>query len=71
MLGVLPGPHLVESFAPARGLPPLHLRLYRGSTRGTGTDHAREAAKQQRAPRDMRTAVISTSAVLRLDHVHS
>ncbi|MCW2491844.1 MAG: hypothetical protein JWN47_1208 [Frankiales bacterium] len=45
--------------------------LYRGSTRDTGTDHAREAAKQQRAPRDMRTAVISAAAVLRLDHVHS
>ncbi|MDQ1737849.1 MAG: hypothetical protein QOH56_4100 [Pseudonocardiales bacterium] len=45
--------------------------LYRGSTRDTGTDHAREAAKQQRAPRDTRTAVISAAAILRLDHVHS
>jgi hypothetical protein len=29
----LPDPYLVESFAPSRGLPPLHLRLYRASTR--------------------------------------
>jgi hypothetical protein len=33
LLAALPMPHLVESFAPSRGLPPLHLRLYRGSTR--------------------------------------
>jgi hypothetical protein len=33
LLGALPVPYLVESFAPSRGLPPPQLRLYRGSTR--------------------------------------
>jgi hypothetical protein len=33
VLAGLPAPHLVESFAPSRGLTPPQLRLYRGSTR--------------------------------------
>jgi hypothetical protein len=33
VLGDLPMAYLIESFDPSRGLPPLHLRLYRSSTR--------------------------------------